>query len=190
MKLRTQSLFPIGILTLLAGLTFWLEHVTQVETPRDDGKTRHDPDYIAENFTVRRFGPQGGLQNTLAAQKMVHYPDDDTTLVSEPRVSTFGGLRPSHLSAREALVGPDGREVVLIREVRGRREATAKDPELVFATSTLTAFPDDEVVRTAAPVVITQGASVIRGTGLEADNRTAIYKLLGQVTSTIERRRR
>ena len=40
MSLRTQSLFPVAILTLLAALTFWLEHATQMDTPRDDGFAR------------------------------------------------------------------------------------------------------------------------------------------------------
>lgn len=189
MKLRTQSLFPVAILTLLAALTFWLERATQIEAPRGDGKKRHDPDYIAEKFTVRRFGPTGGLQNTLSAQKMVHYPDDDTTELTEPRVSYLGGPRPTHLTARQGLVGPDAEEIALVKDVRAVREATDKDPELVFTTSTLTVFPDDEVARTAAPVTITQGASVVHGVGLEADNKTAIYKLLNRVTGTIEKKR-
>ena len=188
MKLRTQSLFPVAILTLLAALTFWLEHATQIEAPRDDAKKRHDPDYMAEQFTVRRFGPAGGLKNTLTAQRMVHYPDDDTTLLTEPRVSYLGTARPTHVTARQGLVGPDAQEIVLIGDVRAVRKAAGKDPDMVFTTSSLTVFPDDEIARSSAPVTITQGASVVRGTGLEADNKTAVYKLLSQVTGTIEKK--
>lgn len=190
MRLRTQSLFPVGVLTLLAALTFWLDRASQVVEVPDDGKMRHDPDYVVDNFSLKRFGPQGGLQNTLTAQKMVHYPDDDTTLVTEPRVAYLGGPRATRLAAREGLVGTDAREIVLIKDVRAIREATAESPELVVATSTLTVFPDDEVARTAAPVTITLGASVVRGVGLEADNKTAIYRLLNQVTGTIYKNHR
>jgi lipopolysaccharide export system protein LptC len=38
-------------------------------------------------------------------------------------------------------------------------------------------------------VTIVQGASIIRGVGMEADNKTQIYQLLSQVNSTIEKRR-
>lgn len=189
MKLRTQNLFPVAILTLLAGLTFWLERAAQIEVTPGDGKNRHDPDYMVEKFNVRRFGTEGRLQNTLSAQKMIHYPDDDTTELTEPRMSYVGSPQPTHLSASQGLVGPDAEEITLVKDVRVVREATAEDPELVFVTSTLTLFPDDEVARTTAPVVITQGASVVRGVGLEADNKTAIYKLLSRVTGTIEKKR-
>jgi lipopolysaccharide export system protein LptC len=189
MKLRTQSLFPVAILTLLAALTFWLERATHIEAPREDGRKRHDPDYMAEKFTVRRFGPTGALQNTLSAQKMVHYPDDDTTLASEPRLAYLGSLRPTQLSAKEGLIGADAQEIVLIGDVRAVRKGAGKDPDLVIASSTLTIFPDDEVARTSAPVVITQGKSVVHGVGLEADNKTAIYQLLSQVNGIIDKKR-
>jgi lipopolysaccharide export system protein LptC len=85
---------------------------------------------------------------------------------------------------------PDAREVELVDDVRAVREATRTDPEIVFTTSHLTVFPDDEVARTSAPVTMVQGASVIRGVGMEADNKTQIYQLLSQVNSTIEKKRR
>ncbi len=186
---RSQSLFPLGVLTLLVALTFWLEQATQVAEMRDDARQRHDPDYVIDNFTVRRFGPEGGLQNVLTAARMVHFPDDDTTLVTAPRVSYFGAARTTHVTARQGLVGADAKEIALVEDVRVTRPATADDPELVFTTSALTVFPDDELVRTSAPVTITQGASVVHGVGLEADNKTAIYRLLNRVTATIEKKR-
>jgi lipopolysaccharide export system protein LptC len=186
MSLRTQSLFPVAILTLLGALTFWLEHATQMDTPRDDAKNRHDPDYITESFELRRFGPTGALQNTLSGKKMVHYPDDDTTLLTEPRVSYFGGPQPTHVSANQGLVASDAREIALVGDVKAVREARGDDPATVLTTETLTVFPDDEIARTSAAVTIVQGASVVRGVGLDADNKTGIYKLLGQVRANIE----
>jgi hypothetical protein len=81
-------------------------------------------------------------------------------------------------------------EVALVGDVRGVRAATAADPEIVFTTTHLTVFPDDEVARTNAAVTITREASVIRGVGMEADNKTQLYQLHSQVNSTIEKKRR
>lgn len=187
---RGQSLFPIALMTLLVGLTFWLQRATEVKDDFSDSKLRHDPDYYAENFTVRRFASTGGLQSTLVAKKMVHYPDDDTTVVTEPQMSFLKGPRPTHLTAKQGLVGPDAREITLVGNVRGVRAATATDQEIVYTSSHLSVFPDDEVARTSAAVTITQGASVVRGIGMEADNKTQIYKLLSQVNSTIEKKQR
>lgn len=192
MKLSThgQSLFPIALMVLLVGLTFWLQRATEVKGGFSDSKLRHDPDYIVEKFTVRRFASTGALQNTLVAEKMVHYPDDETTFVVEPRVSLHSETRPTHLSARQGLVGPDAREVALTGNVRGIREASKTDSEIVFTTTHLAVFPDDEMVRTSAAVTIRQDASVIRGIGLEADNKTQVFQLLSQVSSTIDRKQR
>jgi lipopolysaccharide export system protein LptC len=189
-KLPAQSLFPIALMIFLVGLTFWLQYATAVKEQYSDSLLRHDPDYIVENFTLRRFSPGGGLQNTLVSRKMVHYPDDETTVVTEPRISFLKGPRPTHLSAKQGLVGPDAREVELIGDVRVVRAASSTAAEIVFTTSRLTVFPDNEVARTTAAVTIIQGASVIRGVGLEADNKTQIYQLLNQVNSTIEKKRR
>jgi lipopolysaccharide export system protein LptC len=185
-----QSLFPIALMLLLVGLTFWLQQTTAFKDGYSDNLLRHDPDYIVENFTVRRFGETGTLQNTLVSRMMVHYPDDETTVATEPRMSFFKGPRPTHLTAKQGLVAPDAREVVLVGNVRGVREATATDPEVVFTTAHLTVFPDDEVARTTAAVTITQGASIIRGVGMDADNKTQIYRLHNQVNSTIEKKQR
>ena len=190
LKPRGQSLFPIALMVLLVGLTFWLQRATEIRNPYSDSRLRHDPDYFADNFTVRRFAPTGGLQNTLVAKRMVHYPDDETTVVTEPQMSFFKGPRPTYLTAKQGLVGPDAREIALVGNVRGTRAATATDPEIVFTTSHLTVFPDDEVARTSAAVTITQGASVVRGVGMEADNKTQVYQLLSQVNSTIAKKRR
>ena len=190
MKARSgQSLFPLALMTLLVGLTFWLQQASEIRSQPSDSLLRHDPDYFVENFTLRRLDASGTLQNMLVAKKMVHYPDDDTTVVTAPQMSFPKGKRPTFLTAREGLVGPQGGEVALVGDVRGVRKATAKDPEIVFTTTHLTVFPDDEVARTGAPVTIVQGASIIRGVGMEADNKTQIYQLLSQVNSTIEKQR-
>ena len=190
MKLRTQAVFPIALLLLLLGLTFWLKRATETQDIYSDSLLRHDPDYFAENFTVRRYSNTGALQSTLVAQRMVHYPDDETTIVTEPKMVFLKGPRPTTLTARQGLVSPDAREVTLVEDVRGVRTATATDPEIVFTTSHLTVFPDDEQVNTTAAVTITQGPSIIRGVGMEADNKTQIYQLHSQVNSTIEKKRR
>ncbi len=190
MSTRIQNLFPIALMLLLVGLTFWLQRASEIQDNFSDSKLRHDPDYYAENFTVRRFAPTGGLKDTLAAKKMVHYPDDETTVITEPQMSFLKGPRPTHLSAKQGLVGPDAREVTLVGNVRGVRAATATDPEIVYTSSHLAVFPDDEVARTSAAVTITQGASIVRGVGMEADNKTQVFQLLSQVSSTIDKKRR
>lgn len=184
---RAASLFPLLMLLLLAALTFWLNRVIQGDNPRSP--QRHDPDYWVERFEVRRFDPEGKLQHTVVAQKLLHYPDDDTTVVTAPHI-TYHQKQRSEIFARMAYVGRDGKEVDLVDEVRVIRQgASSGAPRSVLETKSLTVFPDDEKGRTNDPVVITQGKSVIHGTGLEFDNRSGLSVLHGRVTGTLHRNR-
>lgn len=181
------SLFPLAILLLLAALTFWLNHVVQGDNPR--GPLRHDPDYWVEHFQVRRFDVEGKLQHTLVADRLVHYPDDDTTIVTAPHVS-YHRQPPSEISARMAYVGRDGKKIDLLDEVRvSRQSPVANAPPTVLESRSLTIFPDEEKGYSNDPVVITQGKSIMNGSGLELDNRTGIAVLRGRVTGTLYRNR-
>ena len=185
MKDRAASLFPLVMLLLLAALTFWLNRVIQGDNPH--GPLRHDPDYWVERFEVRRFDIDGKLQHTLVADKLLHYPDDDTTVVTAPHL-TYHQQPPSELSARMAYIGRDGKEVNLVDEVRVIRHAAVDGtPSTVAESRTLKVFPDDEKAHTDDPVVITQGKSVMNGSGVDIDNRSGISVLHGRVTGTLYR---
>lgn len=187
MKNRAASLFPLVMLLLLAALTLWLNRVIQGDNPR--GPQRHDPDYWVERFEVRRFDIEGKLQHTLVAAKLLHYPDDDTTVVTTPHI-TYHQQPPTEVSARMGYIGKDGKEVDLVDEVRVIRHGAIGDsPPTVLETRTLKVFPDAERGTTNDAVVISQGKSVMRGTGLDIDNRSGITVLRGRVTGTLHRNR-
>jgi len=186
-KDRAASLFPLVMLLLLAALTLWLNRIIQGDNPR--GPQRHDPDYSVERFEVRRFDIEGKLQHTLTAAKLLHYPDDDTTVVTTPHI-TYHQQPPTEVSARMGYIGRDGKEVDLVDEVRIiRHGATGDSPPTVLETRTLKVFPDAERGTTNDAVVISQGKSVMRGTGLDIDNRSGITVLRGRVTGTLHRNR-
>lgn len=179
---RATSIFPLFMLLLLAALTFWLSRVIQSDAPR--GPVRHDPDYWAEGVELRRFDINGKLQHTLTADKLVHYPDDDTTIVTTPHL-TYHRRPPVEIVARMAYIGRDGKEVDLVDDVKVTRHAADATPPTTLATRTLKIFPDEEKGSTRDPVIITRGNSVMNGTGLEIDNSTGITVLHGRVFGTI-----
>lgn len=174
------SLFPVILVGLLAGMTYWLDITSRKQDASADGLTRHDPDYYVERFEVRRFDKEGRLQHTLRAERMSHFPDDDSTLVLAPHL-TYHRAQPTRISAREALVGSKGEHVQLTGDVRVTRDGAGGKPATVLATERLEAFPDDEIARTEAPVQITQGQSQVTGNALNADNLNARYVLEGPV---------
>lgn len=178
------SAFPLVVVSLLAAMTFWLERAVRSDEARD-GKNRHDPDYAIEKFTVRRFDHDGRLQHTIWADRMSHFPDDDSTDVVAPRVIYHTGARPTSISAEKAWISKDGKEVRLQDQVRAIRVSDGTSPDVVAETSWMQVFPDDEIGRTDRPIVITQGNSVVRGVGGELNHKTQIYRLRGPVSGTI-----
>jgi lipopolysaccharide export system protein LptC len=184
---RAAKIFPLFMLLLLAALTFWLSRVIQSDAPR--GPLRHDPDYWAENVKLLRFDINGTLQHTLTAEKLLHYPDDDTTIVTTPHL-TYHRQPPVEIAARMAYIGRDGKEVDLVDDVRVTRHgATGDAPSTTLETRTLKVFPDEEKGSTSDPVIITRGNSIMHGSGLEIDNSTGITVLRGRVSGTIHSNR-
>lgn len=89
---RATSLLPLGMLVVLAALTFWLSRLIDEGKPRTP--ERHDPDYIVERFELRRFDQNGRLQHTLTGARLTHYPDDDSTVAEAPGSCTTSAERP------------------------------------------------------------------------------------------------
>ena len=180
------SLFPLLLVGVLAALTFWLQRVSEGPAGDRSGRHRHDPDFIIDNFSLRTFGATGKLQHTLKATRMMHYPDDDTTTVTAPHV-LFHATPPTQLSAEEALVSKDATQVRLLRNVRLHRGGHDGGLPLEAVTARLDVLPELETASTDTPVTITQGRSVVTGSGLTADNKTQQTSLFGPVRGVIYR---
>jgi lipopolysaccharide export system protein LptC len=183
---HTGSLFPLLLVGVLAGITFWLQSISQGPAGDRSGRYRHDPDFIIDTFSVRSFGSAGTLQHTLSATRMLHYPDDDTTTVIAPHV-IFHASPPTRLSAEQALVSKDAKQVRLERNVRMVRGGDGGGLPIEATSERLDVLPDLETASTDTPVTITQGRSVVTGSGLIADNKTKQTTLLGPVRGIIHR---
>lgn len=183
MKRWSGQLFPITLLALLAALSFWLETAVDLPDARHDGKTRHDPDTIAENFTVRRLNVDGVLQYRLTAPRMVHFPDDDSALVSQPQLTYFRPDAPDILlSGTNALISSRGETVYLWDQVIARRAATADRAEMIARMPDLTVQPDSGIAFTSSPVEIAEDRSWVKGVGMHVDNNASTFILQSQVT--------
>lgn len=179
---RLQAWFPLALLLTLAALTFWLNQKVQPQQAARDGSNRHDPDYIVENFSATRTGPDGIPRYVLSAKKMLHYPDDDTTHLEEPRLLHTDPAKPAlRVSANEALLSSDGEHAYLTGNVRIIRESSGKRGEIQMATSYLHIIPDRDFAETDRPVTITDANTVINAVGLELNNETRVLKLLSRV---------
>lgn len=183
MRPGAASLFPLLVLGILAGLSFWLEQATEVPLLPNDGKTRHDPDTLVDQLVVHRHGPDGRLKYRLIAEHMRHYPDDESSLVLQPHLTSYRPGAPDvQLTGRQAIVTQQGQHVLIQEDVVVTRAAFADRAELVVRTPELTVLPDAGRAFNQQPVHITQGESWMRGVGVELDNEQGTFSLQSQVT--------
>ncbi|NBR27140.1 MAG: LPS export ABC transporter periplasmic protein LptC [Betaproteobacteria bacterium] len=190
MTSRLTAWFPVALLAILAAVTFWLDREVQPPEAAADSKTRHDPDYIVENFSATRVGPDGRAQHTLHAKRMAHYPDDDTTHLEAPRLVSFRGKAEAvTVTAKKALLSGDGENAYLSDEVRLVRSARDKNSELIVETTWLHVMPEAHIAQTDREVKIYDANMLITAVGLELNSETRILKLLSNVRGRYEKKR-
>jgi lipopolysaccharide export system protein LptC len=180
---RLPQFLPVLLMTALAGLTFWLDQAIQPDAaPPAPG--RNAPDYIVENVTAYRMDADGGVKHTLRAQRLTHYPHDDSTHLVEPHFTSNASRTPMTITSRTAKVSSGGEHVYFETGVRAVRAADAKRSELVMETSFLQVTPDENTARTDRPVTITDANTVAHAIGLELNSETRIVKFLSRFRGT------
>lgn len=190
MTQRLTTWFPLVLLAMVAAVTVWLDRQVQPPESNASARTRHDPDYIVDNFTVTRVGPDGAVRYRLNARRMQHYPDDDTTLLDAPRLVNYrGGNVTVTATAKTATLSSHGDNAYLNDDVRLVRSAYGKRSELVVQTTWLHIIPDDGIAKTDRPVRIQDATTLITSNGLEFNNETRIIKFLSNVRGRYEKPR-
>ena len=170
MRFSTTRIFPLALMLALALLTFYLER-----TVRDDESPpalrRHDPDYVVTNFTTTTYTGEGAVETVMSAERMVHYPDDDTTELFAPRVVYAKPQQPRFsVRAERGELSRDGDEIFLYGDVVLVRDAAANRPEARMTTDFLHVLRDRSLVRTDRLVKIVEGGRSLEGRGMEYNN--------------------
>jgi lipopolysaccharide export system protein LptC len=169
-RVRLTALI-LGCLALALG-SFWLLQVMRKDindnTPR---VLRNDPDYFVDGFTFVRLAKNGAARYVVNGAHLTHRPQDDSTEVERPLIQSFTPDRaPLVVRAETARVSQDSSLVQLDGDVRVERAAAPNAPAMKLTTTHMTVLPDDNLMRTDAPVRIDHGTSVITGVGMEANN--------------------
>ena len=114
---KISFILLFGVLGLLS---IWLQFgLIDREQVVFDGHERHDPDYYIENFTAVGMDEKGVRRYVLEAERLVHYPDDDTALLDNPHIIQYEeGAPPRHTYSESGWISSDGNEVLLTGNVR------------------------------------------------------------------------
>jgi lipopolysaccharide export system protein LptC len=186
---RSNIFFPLVLALLLAIITFWINLTVEQQGPKIDGSDRHDPDYIMNNFVNTQTDTTGKLRYVLAAAEMMHYPDDDSTVLQRPRFTQYTVDKPyTRIEGLRGYVSSNGEQVTLVDNVKVTRQAFEGKGEMQIATEKLVILPDQDIAKTDAPVVITQAPkTIIHATGMIYDKKHQTVQLLKRVKVHYER---
>jgi lipopolysaccharide export system protein LptC len=181
--------FPLALLALMALITIWIDRNVQAPQAKRDGNSRHDPDYIVNNFSTTKTDADGNLRYVLAATEMIHYPDDDSTQLQRPRFTQYTVDKPyTQIQGQRGFVSSKGDNVYIMDNVKVVRQAFEGRGEMTVLTEYLHVIPDDDLATTDMPVVITQAPStVVHGTGMIYNKKERTLKLLSKVRVHYER---
>ena len=183
MRFSTTRLFPLGLMLALALLTFYLERTVR-EEDAPPALRRHDPDYLVSNFTTTTYNRDGAVESVMSAERMVHYPDDDTTELFLPRVVQAKPHQPRYsVRAERGQLSRDGDEIFLHGDVLLVRDASADGPEARMTTEFLHVLRDRSLVRTDRAVKIVEGGRLLSGRGMEYNNASRELVLRSDVVA-------
>ncbi len=185
--LSTTRLFPLALMLSLALLTLWLDHQVRTEGNEHPSYRRHDPDYLVMNFTTTTYSQDGHAETTLSAAELQHYPDDDSTELTSPRVVQAKLEQPRFtVRADRGKISREGDEIFLYDNVVLVREAEGVRPEARMTTSFLHILRDLSLVRTDREVRFEEPGRWLTGRGMEYLNATRELFLHNDVHGNFE----
>ena len=175
--LRPATWLPLALLALLVALTAWLNQLVQPSTERRE-KPRGEPDLVVDRFSARKYGEDGQVLYTLAAQRMEHQQGDRTSSLHELQFEAYEPRQPRvqvRSDKGRVLEGGDKvwfeGNVVMVRDADTRHEAST------LRTERLLVLPDERIARTTDPVLLTSDRGRMEAASAEANNRDRTVRL-------------
>ncbi|ACR30181.1 LPS export ABC transporter periplasmic protein LptC [Burkholderia glumae] len=187
-RFRLTSLLPVIAMAALAGVTYWLLQATLPPPGEAIARPKtHSPDYFADNFSVTELDDSGATQYRLTASKLVHYEDDETSVLDSPALRAFQPGKPVvTATALRGTVNGDVSVVDLYDNAKIVRAAGAGDPPMEADSQHFRVLVNDDVIETEKPVKLQRGLSIANATnGMKYNNVTRVIDLYGNVRGTI-----
>lgn len=177
-----KNYFIGAILLVVAAFTFWLAQQSE-ESATAFKPQSHTPDYYFQGVTATVMNLQGEPSQTLVAEKMIHYPDDDSTELQRPNLTIFDNDNPPWKVVSESgWISGDGEVLLLNGKVKIDRRASSTIRAMHMTTQDLRIQPKENYAETDADVHAWSHGDIIDAKGMQAWFNTPIrIKLLANV---------
>lgn len=186
-NLYITRVLAVVLLLALAWATWWLQRSVNPPAPVAAYKQRHDPDYIMENFTSSVLDNSGALKYRLKAERMAHFPDDDSTEIEQPVIMIYrDDEQVWNIASERGIARDGGKEVLLAGKVNIRRLESSREGPLEVQTRDVTIIPDRDLGQTSQPVTIRNEQGKTRAVGMRIHIKEERLELLSRVKSVYE----
>jgi lipopolysaccharide export system protein LptC len=171
---------------VLSGIAVWQWQLRRVPEPEPPQRS----DYILRDYELTTLDSEGHESFTVVGPYLQRDVGGKSLSLVQPRFS-FPDSGEGRWQARSdsAWVSPGADEVHLLDQVRMVGPPTPTGLRTRFETDRLTVLPDLEQARTDERVTVTQGDSILAGTGLRADMKAKRFQLLNDVKGRYAPRR-
>lgn len=181
---RARYWFLLLPLVALLGATYWLNMQTQTEPMKVVINTRLSIDALMENFSATKMDERGLPHFIVSAKQLHHYPEDDSTTLDEPKLTTISDEGVAiRTTAKHGKISGKGDEIFLQDNVKMLRDASAQQSELNLKTEYLHILPNQNLMTTDHAVTLTNADTTVNAVGLEMNYKLRTFKLLSKVKS-------
>lgn len=182
----TQRNISIAIvLIILSFISWWLSEIVSPRSQDFRGKiVRHNPDYYLDVFTLTSMGADGEPAYKLVSNHMIHYPDDDSSELTMPRLTIYREEEsPWQIDANRGWVLGEGDFVLLREDVVVERVKSPNNSPIKITTEELRVRPNDEYAETDKYVLMVSDKSSMEGVGMRAYFKKGQLQLLKNTKS-------
>jgi lipopolysaccharide export system protein LptC len=176
-----------AVLLTLGGGSLWLAQRSNIDPP-EYRSVGHTPDYYLEGVDSTQMNPDGSPSQRLLAERLTHYPDDDSTELKLPSLTIYDETRPPwRVRSETGWLSGDGEILLLQGKVKIDRSAAPGVRPMHIRTRDLRVQPRDNYMETDALVDSRSGNSRLRAKGMQAwFNQPIRIKLLANVRGHYE----
>ena len=172
--MSTRQLYLIALIFIgIAGLFYALNR----EKTKQSVVTHSDIDFSATTIVATQTDDLGFVQNTLNADTLRHYTQDDRMELD--RITSFlykQGVPQTSLVADHAVSLKNNDKVILTGNVHMQQLASSKNAATNLYTTILNGYPKTKKIDTDQLVTIKSAQSNIVSQGVRADLKTGQYE--------------
>ncbi len=186
MMLTKKYYFINVLLLLLATLSFWgWYHYT---TKPKHTETTSIIDAFAIGIDGTQFDVMGQKQGELKSPKLLHFVDNDTSLLTAPLLTLYSkdNKTPWTISSKTGKTFNGTEKVDLIDDVVIHQPTGAQNQDTTITTSLLHIFPKQQLANTDKSVTLIQSGIRITSIGMNAYLDQKHVTLLSQVRGSYD----